>query len=373
MPPGTAIPSHQIKQAKRINAPHSVVPMAKKNSLRSLPDKSSAREPFIFLDGYRCDCHLQEGDVSEVDNSCKALRVSQLYVYTRFEEKFLVCASHAGLGGAIVPMSRFVAHLKKSPYHPIQHPTKVKHLTAMAIHVAERYGIDPEQSAESLLHVLPENINSPIPMVNLQAGPEATVMLCYRCPFTLPNGLQCKRWEQANRGTSGPSRQYINAHINKEHGKEHGEQCKKNIGKPRWVQRINMSVSSLKVTHPFILPENWEPSCAPAEGLDSLSPFSAPLTYHGASGDGIPVHQASWMLQLGWDTYLKSLREPKILALRDLISIPTEVRAQKFKGKKRWIEAGLLLLYKELTGYLKGGNEFLDGRQISVRNAVANL
>ncbi|KAL0948698.1 hypothetical protein HGRIS_008832 [Hohenbuehelia grisea] len=82
--------------------------------------------------------------------------------------------------------------------------------------------------------------------------------------------------------------------------------------------------------------------------------------------------QATWMIDLGWVSYLASLgQEISINALRALVA-PLGFSSQAPKGSSdaAFLEEGLRLVNKESLSYFMSANQFLNSRHAEVRAAV---
>ncbi|KDR67070.1 hypothetical protein GALMADRAFT_147495 [Galerina marginata CBS 339.88] len=257
------------------------------------------------------------GIANVVPYRCKILEV--LGINHCNEIDALLCSRH----GVILPVEGIVPHLtrrhklgfresKLSPEHVLQHLHDIHGDT-----LCKSTGISS----------LPSSLNT-----QLAICPELkSVRYRYYCPQP-----QCNMWITRNDTYPGGPEAELYSHLSKEHD-----------------QKI----------HPKNVTAGWcQANYTPTEY--QIEPSFPTKIFHASS-------TSTWFRELKWPEFRLSLQKIPYDTLQRLVAPPSRQIVSSAEGASRSIEAGLLLVRKALTEYLRNGQRFISSIHGSFRVSLS--
>ncbi|KAF8879435.1 hypothetical protein CPB84DRAFT_1638779, partial [Gymnopilus junonius] len=167
----------------------------------------------------------------------------------------------------------------------------------------------------------------------------------YCCPQP-----QCDAWISRNETYSGSPESELRQHLSREHNQKiHPKGVTSS-----WCQTVRIySPKLLANQHIFQLP-NYTPTEHPIEPS-----FPTKVLYASPT--------STWFHELKWPEFRLSLQEIPFDTLQRLVAPPSQQSVYSAKGVGKSIEAGLLLVQKALTEYLRNGQRFISSIHGSYR------
>ena len=256
---------------------------------------------------------------------CKLLDILGLAYSTEINS--LVCKNH----GILLPLDGIVPHLdrkhnwgfrasKLSPNHVLQHLRDTHGDT-----ICQSSGTSfPPDALERQLEIDAELMS---------------IRFRYCCPQP-----QCNMWVARNDSYAGCPETELYSHLSKVHNqKVHPKDVKGS-----WCQKVILYTPfrATKKTHIFQLP-SYVPTEHPLNPSFSTKTYHTPLT-------------STWFRDLKWPEFQMSLQNIPFDTLQRLVAPPSQQLVHSSAEKvTKHIESGLLLVRKELTEYLKNGQQFI--------------
>lgn len=320
----------------------------------------STNQAFQFGGGYICNLQHRTGAVFQ----CNVLKVFHLHYVEAL--KVIVCPSL--YGGCIIPADRLYGHLKNHHSQDLKLGRDLlsqPQWQSIVDHILVSHNIDSAQSSDTLRRDLPLNISRRIPTVE-RSGVEnkAVTAVFYQCAAD-----DCFHW--AIRADNAPR---SDANIIRHYQDQRKRRCPKHKDlaasslhyRCAMVQKIQVLTLNGAFSHFFELPTGWSPA---PQNTDVHLPI--PPSYTDLPDEPISelIHVASWMDELAWTNYVHSLGA-EIDALQALVSLPSETACKNATGKDKYIEEGLLFVYRDCTHYLQNANDYLDAHHLQVRDIV---
>lgn len=311
---------------------------------------------FNFLDTHYCDCEaLPVGDHPQ--KHCNVLDYFGLYYSSALN--VIICYEH----GCAVPLDRWSAHLlyidnygKKAHQCGNPNARKKRELDAMKAHVEASFR--PANSDGAI--ILPDGLQDILPMAVLYDGERPPILKRYPCP--VPG---CGIWRAVSTNKTSHKEHDLGKHLKEDHCSSLSNYPQRNKS-PVWSQMLRLVANKY---HVFPLPLEWEP---PTKSDTPSYPLHLPTTIQlldqtQQQPASLPP-QASWMHDLGWESYRASMLWTECSIMRAL-EFPS-VSMALARGSLKWLEIGLGIIDDILPNYILNANIFLDECHPDIRKAI---
>jgi hypothetical protein len=337
---------------RRVVAPGPVVDSGTSKQLNV--DKDLAM--FNFLDTHSCGCKALPL-VDHPQKHCNVLDYFDLYYSSALN--VIICYKHA----CAVPLNRWSTHLLYTDNygdvaHPCSNPSarKKRELNDMKAHVEASF--HPATSEGDI--ILPDSLQDILPVAVLYDGERPPVLKRYPCPV-----LECRIWRAVSTNKTSHREHDLGKHLKEDHNSSLSHYPQRNKS-PVWSQMLRLSGHKY---HVFLLPPEWEP---PAKSNTPSYPLNLPTTIQILDQTqqqlaSLPP-QASWMHDLGWDSYRASMlwSERSIMRALEFPSLSMALA----QGSLKWLEMGLGIVDDILPDYIMNANIFLDECHPDIRKAI---
>ncbi|GLB45400.1 hypothetical protein LshimejAT787_2200630 [Lyophyllum shimeji] len=303
-------------------------------------------QAFTFAGEYRCSTHDHSGG-----GVCGVLEAFKLM----FSPTLNVVFSPELAGGCLIPASQLSNYLRKHCSTSLglgRQLLAASEWNRITNHVIVEHGLDPDQCSESLLASLPSNLPAPLPVLGEVAN-KSSVARFFKCPAP-----GCSTWAIA---ANGVAKYNIRDHYRDNHDRL-GAATK---DYESFLAQKIMIYGSQNTYHVFKL----DTCVAPL----ATSQLPVLLSFENCKNEPVDARtqDGAWLEKLGWVQYLDSLGA-SVDTLRALVTPPTEALSQVagLGAESRYIEMGLLQLYRESALYLNNASDFLEVRHPSVRLSI---
>jgi hypothetical protein len=259
----------------------------------------------------------------------------------------IICTHHAL--PCIVPMATWSKH---AATHEFSCPSywrkggKPQVLETIAVHVAEIFPVLTNQTGDDI--VFPERMLAPLFMDSPETQ-NRSLIFAYSCPHLTVDGAHCGEWIARNNSYRGGPEAELWKHITRVHGKI--KRQKSYLG--QWTQNTRVHPNTRKR---LLLPLDWQPPVSKGQPTPLFPPSVC-----------VALPNASWMSELKWDQYRRSLGRFNVSALHALIVTPSQQSVARKSAEGAFVEAGLLALHREIYLYLRTANEFASNTQLAFR------